>query len=70
MPAAQGSSAFSMTYSEEVPNLEDQAIPLSLVDAITTEKRTYTRSQVEALLKRCSSRAPHAQAGLPGTSPR
>jgi hypothetical protein len=58
LPPADGSSAFSMTYSRSaVPNLEDEPIPLILVDAITTEKATYTRAEVEARLKRCAGAA-------------
>ena len=55
VPSPLASSAFGMTYSASaVPNLEDQLIPLMLVDTITTEKGTYTRAQVDARLRRAA----------------
>jgi hypothetical protein len=67
VPATRRSSALSMTYSEtKHPNLEDESIPLLLVDVVTTERRSYTREQVKAILKRAAaSRAtlPQREAG-------
>jgi hypothetical protein len=55
-PSDASASTFSMTYSQGDPGHEDESLPLSLVDVITTEERGYTPAEAQALIERHMTR--------------